>query len=103
MVVRLQSMPQISTISAAGRTVINGEKLFVTLTNGEPALQDVVVEVANFPGAPACVNLNVITVPGSGAATKTSFPAKPNGTHTLSVNIPQNTATSIEVYGTVCP
>jgi hypothetical protein len=103
MVITLPRMPTIRTISAAGRTVVNGTKLFVTLTNNEPAVQDVVVDVANFPGTPACVNLDVITVPGSGAATKTTFPRRDNGPQTLPITIPQNTATSIEVYGTVCP
>ena len=95
MVVRLDPMPIISTVSANGvpQDENNQEPIVVTT----PSVTDIpiVVDIANFQ---SCVLLEILAVPGSGAAMKSTY-LRGNGIHDFSVTIPPNTATAIEVYG----
>ncbi len=95
MVVRLDDMPSIRTLSANGEPrADNDDEPIVVVVPAQTAVP-IVVEITNF----SCgVELEVMAVPASGAATKTSY-VRYNGTHDFSVPIPANTATSIEVYG----
>lgn len=101
MVIRLDQQPIIQTLSANGvpRSDNNPDPIIIT-TPGQTIIP-VVVDVANFQ---SCVALDVMTVPASGAATKTTYLVE-NGPQNFDVTIPANTATSIEVYGkaVACP
>jgi len=95
MVVELPDMPRVNLLSAAG-TQTNGQPFFATIPSPSTTSQPVEFELINFGG---CADATVRVVPGTGAATKTPVPnVSTSEPVEVSVDIPGNTPTAIEVY-----